>query len=60
MKKKGAYMIEIMRKIICGLCIWNLILTAGLIVSFAPKQPDINQQICNVEMIPLEPLEGDL
>ena len=52
-------MIEMMRKIICGLCIWNLLLTAGLIINSMPKQ-DINQQICNVEMIPLEFIEEDL
>lgn len=47
---------EIMRRIICGLFIWNLILTTGLFIGLYQKQQnDLYDKISNLEAIP--PLE---
>lgn len=50
---------EIMRRIICGLFIWNLFLTVGIfwnrddIEPATPtSNPTINEQICELELIP--------
>lgn len=52
---------EIMRRIVCGLMVWNLILTAGFVTYLWQENKQVTQdeKICNLEMIPLEPLEGD-
>lgn len=51
---------ELMRKIICGLMVWNLVLTTGLLISFNQKQKaDLDSKICNVELIPLEIIEEE-
>ena len=51
---------EIMRRIVCGLCIWNLILTAGFgIFLFSVNQEKFNTEICNLENIPLEVIEEE-
>lgn len=73
---------EFMRRMICGLCIWNLILTIGFFTTggvvcksslqtgFTPfeaavnkeqmptptSSPVVNEQICELEMIPTEEL----
>ena len=48
--------LEIMRKVICGLFIWNLILTTGLCIGLYQKQQnDLYDRISNLEAIP--PLE---
>lgn len=54
---------ETMRRIICGLFVWNLILTAGILFNWNDTEPltptssqTVNEQICELELIP----EGDL
>lgn len=51
---------EIMRRIVCGLMVWNLILTAGLITTYVSKNKlTLDEKICNSEMIPLEVIEEE-
>jgi len=51
---------EIMRRLVCGLMVWNLILTTGLLIGFNQKEKtDLDTKICNTEMIPLEPIEEE-
>lgn len=48
-------MLEIMRKIIIGLMVWNLCLTIGFcMILSSQNQEKLNQQICKEELIPLE------
>ena len=45
--------LETMRRIICGLCIWNLVLTAGFgIFLHSHFERQLNSKICNLEAIP--------
>lgn len=56
---------EFMRRMICGLCIWNLILTIGLCGAAVNKEeiptptfsPAVNEQICELELIPFGELQ---
>ena len=51
-------MLEMMRKIIIGLMVWNLCLTVGFcMVLNVQNQEKLNNQICNEELIPLEIIE---
>lgn len=51
---------EIMRRVICGLCVWNLILTAGLGIYLGNEfKSKMDTKICNLEMIPLEIIEEE-
>jgi len=54
--------LEIMRKLVCLLLMWNLALTAGLLISFNQKnETDLNTKICNLEAIPpLELIEEEI
>jgi hypothetical protein len=48
-------MLEMMRKIIIGLMVWNLCLTVGFCMVFnTQNQEKLNNRICNEELIPLE------
>jgi hypothetical protein len=48
-------MLEMMRKFIIGLMVWNLCLTVGFCMFInVQNQEKLNQQICNEELIPLE------
>lgn len=48
-------MLEMMRKIIIGLVIWNFCLTIGFCFFLGSlHQEKINTEICNEELIPLE------
>lgn len=45
--------LKILRKRVCILLVWNLILTGTLFVQFCNEQAEkLNQQICNLEAIP--------
>jgi len=47
---------EIMRRIVCGLFVWNLVLTAGFgIYAYNQTKDELDSKICNLEAIP--PLE---
>lgn len=49
---------RIMRKLICFLLVWNLLLTGAIFIKFEKKQQDkLNQEICILEEIPTEELE---
>ena len=54
--------IEIMRRFICGLFIWNLILTTGLFIGLYQRQEsDLYNRISNLEAIPpLEVIEEEV
>ena len=48
-------MLEMIRKIIIGLMVWNLCLTVGFCIFLnIQNQGKLNDQICNEELIPLE------
>lgn len=48
----------IMRKLVCFLLLWNLILTGVILTRFDNKQTEqLNQQICMLEEIPMEELQ---
>lgn len=45
--------LKVLRKTVCFLLVWNLLLTGVLLVQFGNKQEEkMNQQICNLECIP--------
>lgn len=45
--------LKMLRKGFLVLLVWNLLLTGSLLVQFGNKQAEkLNQQICNLEMIP--------
>lgn len=51
-------MFKMMQKIVCFLLLWNVFLTAGLLINIHNKQEkELNQQICDAELIPLEVIE---
>ena len=51
---------EIMRRVICGLCVWNLVLTAGFgLFLYSLNQDKFETKICNLESIPLEVIEEE-
>ena len=51
-------MLEVMRKLICLLLMWNLCLTVSFGIYLHQQQKEtINQEICNAELIPLEIIE---
>lgn len=51
-------MLEIMRKTIVGLLLWNVLLTAGLLININNQQEErLNEQICILEEIPMEELK---
>lgn len=51
-------MLEMMRKMIIALMVWNLCLTIGFCMFLNVQNKDkLNKQICNEELIPLEIIE---
>ena len=49
---------RIMRKLICFLLVWNLLLTGAMFIKFEKKQEaKLHEQICILEEIPMEELE---
>lgn len=50
---------ESLRKMVCLLLIWNLILTTSLVVfaNIKNEEEKVTTQICNEELIPLEIIE---
>lgn len=60
-KERGAYMrkFESLRKMVCLLLIWNVILTTSLVVfaNMKNEEEKVTTQICNEELIPLEIIE---
>lgn len=47
----------IMRKLICFLLVWNLLLTGALLIRFDKTQETkLNTEICILEEIPMEEL----
>ncbi len=51
--------LEIMRKTVIFLIVWNLLITAGLLLNINNdnKEEKLNQQICILEEIPTEELQ---
>lgn len=50
--------LEIMRKTVVALLIWNVLLTAGLLININNQQEEkINNEICLLEEIPMEELQ---
>lgn len=52
-------MLEIMRRLVVVLLLWNVLLTAGLIISNIENQQEekLNNEICLLEEIPMEELQ---
>jgi invasion protein IalB len=51
-------MLETMRKTIIALLIWNVLLTAGLLLNINNQQEEkLNNEICMLEEIPMEELK---
>lgn len=45
--------LKVLRKTVCFLLVWNLLLTGSIIYQHTQKQEEkMNQQICNLECIP--------
>lgn len=54
-------MLEVMRRIVIGLTIWNLCLTVGFCFFLSnQRQADLNEKICNEELIPLEVITEEI
>lgn len=52
---KAIECLRLMRKLVCGLILWNVLLTGFVYYKVSnDKQEDLNEQICNLEMIPQE------
>ena len=51
--------IEIMRKVLICMLVWNLLLTAGIILSNIENQQEqkLHNEICMLEEIPTEELQ---
>jgi hypothetical protein len=52
-------MLETMRRLVVVLLLWNVLLTAGLIISNIENQQEekLNNEICLLEEIPMEELQ---
>ena len=51
-------MLETMRKTIIALLVWNVLLTAGLLLNIGNQQEEkLNNEICMLEEIPMEELK---
>lgn len=52
-------MLETMRRLVVVLLLWNVLLTAGLIISNIENQQEekLNNEICMLEEIPMEELQ---
>ena len=50
--------LEFMRRAVIALLVWNVLLTAGLLLNINNQQEDkLNTEICMLEEIPMEDLE---
>lgn len=50
--------LEFMRKTVVALLLWNVLLTAGLLLNVNNHHEDkLNQEICMLEEIPMEELK---
>lgn len=50
--------LEFMRKAVVALLLWNVLLTAGLLINSNNQQEEkLNQEICVLEEIPMEELQ---